>query len=77
MAQVMKRVLVVQARGAKGPRPGVMTGPPRQIRATRESGCDMQMIPQLLGRNEVRTTMIYTHVLTGSGSGKQVYLETI
>jgi integron integrase len=34
-----------------------------------ESGYDIRTVQELLGHNDVRTTMIYTHVLNGGGKG--------
>jgi len=34
-----------------------------------ESGYDIRTVQELLGHNDVRTTMIYTHVLNRGGKG--------
>ncbi|NQT82230.1 tyrosine-type recombinase/integrase [bacterium] len=34
-----------------------------------ESGYDIRTVHKLLGHNDVRTTMIWTHVLKGGGKG--------
>jgi site-specific recombinase XerD len=34
-----------------------------------ESGYDIRTVPELLGHSDVRTTMIYTHVLNRGGKG--------
>jgi site-specific recombinase XerD len=33
------------------------------------NGCGMRIVQELLGRSDVRTTMIYTHVLNRGGKG--------
>jgi integron integrase len=40
-----------------------------------ESGCSIRMIQELLGHTDVRTTMVYTHVLPHSGFGVQSPLD--
>jgi len=34
-----------------------------------DSGCDIRTVQELLGHDDVQTTMIYTHVLTRPGKG--------
>jgi len=34
-----------------------------------EGGYDIRMVQELLGHKDVKTTMIYTHVLTRGGKG--------
>jgi len=36
-----------------------------------EAGCDIRTVQELLGRSDMKTTMIYTHVLNRGGCGVQ------
>ena len=36
-----------------------------------EASCDIRTVQELLGHSDVRTTMIYTHVLNRGGRGVQ------
>jgi integrase len=42
-----------------------------------EAGYDIRTVQELLGRKDVRTTMIYTHVLQQGGRGVRSPLDTI
>jgi site-specific recombinase XerD len=42
-----------------------------------ESGYDIRTVQELLGHKDVRTTMIYTHVLNQSGKGVRSPLDSI
>lgn len=52
-------------------------GPPRRICATRKSGYDIGAVQELLGHNDVRTTMIYTHVLNRGGRGVKSAVDNL
>jgi len=42
-----------------------------------ESGYDIRTVQELLGHNDVRTTMIYTHVLNRGGRGVKSPVDTL
>lgn len=42
-----------------------------------ESGYDIRTVQELLGHNDVRTTMIYTHVLNRGGHGVKSPVDTL
>jgi site-specific recombinase XerD len=42
-----------------------------------EAGYDIRTVQELLGRQDVRTTMIYTHVLNRGGKGVRSPADTL
>ena len=42
-----------------------------------ESGYDIRTVQELLGHNDVRTTMIYTHVLNRGGKGVKSPMDSL
>ena len=42
-----------------------------------ESGYDIRTVQELLGHKDVRTTMVYTHVLNRGGKGVRSPMDTI
>jgi len=42
-----------------------------------EYGCDIRTVQELLARNDVRTTMNYTHMLNRSGHGVRSPVDTL